>query len=372
MKSDETEAGKKRAVRAIAVGNRINWKATLTEATYCAELEHIVGLALPHMAPDRANLVVLAEILGLPAALIGPRGALARRAHNSQIALSILALANLPRMLAAHWRWKGIGVAQALLLARADLLYRPLAETLSHLAREHHLFLVATTLAPHVHQSTNPWDIQRWGEPGASVVYVPDGPEVYNAALIFGPDGTQLGRVNKVSLTTPEREMLHLTAGKLEDVKVIETEAGRLGIAISLDAFTPSYLHLLDQQGAEIIIQNDANDMPWAGPGSLTDWQPAEWLNSVFGSIQPVYQNLRYNVCAMQTGNFFDLVFDGQSSITARADVSPDPRDRDRVHNFVGVDEFKHSVTGERLSPASSSRWEGEPTSIENRLSART
>jgi hypothetical protein len=83
MKSDETEAGKKRAVRAIAVGNRINWKATLTEATYCAELEHIVGLALPHMAPDRANLVVLAEILGLPAALIGPRGALARRAHNS-------------------------------------------------------------------------------------------------------------------------------------------------------------------------------------------------------------------------------------------------------------------------------------------------
>jgi predicted amidohydrolase len=347
MNPDETGARRKRTVRAIAVGNRINRQAALTEATYCAELERIVGLALPHMAPSRPNLVVLSEILGLPAALTGPRGALARRAHNSQTALTVLALANLPRMLAARRRWRGIGMAQALLLARADLLYRPLADTLSRLARKHSLFLVATTLAPHVHRSINARDIRRWGEPGASMVYVPDGPEVYNAALIFGPDGTLLGRVDKVSLTAPEREMLHLTAGKLEDVKVVETEAGRLGIAISLDAFTPSYLHHLDQQGAEIIVQNDANDMPWAGPGSLSDWQPAEWLNSVFGSIQPTYQNLRYNICAMQTGNFFDLVFDGQSSITARADISPDPSDR--AHNFVGVDEFKHSVTGERL-----------------------
>jgi predicted amidohydrolase len=347
MKPDEIEAGKKRAVRAIAVGNRINRRAALTEASYRAELERIVGLALPHLAPDRPNLVVLAEILGLPAALAGSRGALARRAHSSQGALTVLALANLPRLLAARRRWKGIGMAQALLLARADLLYRPLAETLSRLAREHHLVLVATTLAPYVHRSSNPQDIRSWGEPGASVVYVSDGPEVYNAALVFGPDGALLGRVNKVSLTAPERETLHLTAGKLEDVKVIETEAGRLGIAISLDAFTPAYLHHLDQQGAKIIVQNDSNDMPWAGPGTLSDWQPAEWLNSVLGSIQPVYQNLRYNICAMQTGNFYDLVFDGQSSITARADVSPDPQDR--AHNFIGVDEFKHSVTGERL-----------------------
>jgi predicted amidohydrolase len=347
MNLDTSDAGKNRAVRAIAVGNRINRKAALTEASYRAELERIVGLALPYTSKGRPNLVVLAEILGLPASLVGVRGALARRAQNSQTALTFLALSSLPRMVSARRRWKGISMAQALLLARADLLYRPMAETLSRLAREHHLFLVATTLAPSVHRSINPHDIRSWGEPGASVVYVPDGPEVFNAALVFGPDGTLLGRVNKVSLTTPESEMLHLTPGKLEDVKVIETEAGRLGIAISLDAFTPGYLHHLDQQGAEIVVQNDANDMPWAGPGSHSDWQPAEWLSSVFGSIQPVYQNLRYNICAMQTGNFFDLVFDGQSSITARADVTPDPLDHSS--NFIGVDEFKHSVTDEPL-----------------------
>ncbi len=50
----------KRLVRAIAVGNRINVAAAATEASYCAELERIVGLALQHVVPDRPNLLVLA------------------------------------------------------------------------------------------------------------------------------------------------------------------------------------------------------------------------------------------------------------------------------------------------------------------------
>ena len=51
----------------------------------------------------------------------------------------------------------------------------------------------------------------------------------------------------------------------------------------------------------------------------------------------------------MQTGNFLDLVFDGQSSITARADAPPDPHEPRPVLSSA-VDEFKHSVTGEPLS----------------------
>ena len=335
-------------VRAIAVGNRINLEAATTETSYRAELERIVGLALPHVAADRPNLLVLAEMLGLPAALIGRRGALARRARSTGSAFTLLALSCLPRLLAARRRWKDIGMREALLLARADLLYRPMAETLARLAGEHHLHIVATTLAPLVRYSTELQDIRKWGEPGASAVYVPEGSGVYNAALIFGPEGTLLGRINKVFLTHPEMRQLHLTAGKLEEAHIIETEAGRLGVAISLDAFTGEYLRHLDREGAEIVVQNDANDTVWAGPGSGSDWQPSEWLNSVLGSIQPKYRNLRYNVCAMQTGNFLDLAFDGQSSITARADAPPDPHDR--VHNFIAVDAFMHSETGESLS----------------------
>jgi Carbon-nitrogen hydrolase len=391
-----------RLVRAIAVGNRLNVQAAATETGYCAELERIVGLAVPHVSTDSPNLLVLAEVLGLPAALAGPRGTLARRARGTRSALSLLALACLPRLLAVRRRWKGLSTAQALLLARSDLLYRPMADTLSRAAARYHLHLIATTLVPQIHRSTDPQDIRVWGEPGAASVCMPEGPEVYNAALLFGPDGALLGRVNKVSLTPSEISTLHLSAGKLEDVQVFATEAGRLGIAISLDAFTPEYLRYLDAKGAEIVVQNDANDTAWAGPGSYSDWQPAEWLDSVFGSIQPLYRHLRYNICAMQTGNFFDLVFDGQSSITSRADRLP--ASSDYSPTFVGVDQFVHSRTGEALrgkwlavapwveddpiiaDPESSLqerrqrlaavgkelRPGGEPTSTENRLSAPT
>lgn len=331
-----------RLVRVIAAGNRMRLVAT--EAAFRAELERVVGLAAPHIASDRPALVVLGELLGLPAALTGPRGLLARRARSSRAALSLLALAHARRILAYRRRWPGISLARALLLALADQLYRPLYETLSAQARQLGVYLVATTLAPRVSRSTGPRAIRRWGTPGAQAVYLPTGPEVYNAALVFGPDGALLGRVEKVNLTAAERATLDLTPGRLEDVRVIPTAAGRLGVAISLDAFTPTYLRHLDAQGAEIVVQNDANDAPWAGPGSASAWQPQEWLDSVLGSLQPDYPILRYNVCAMQTGNFFDLVFDGQSSITARADTPPP-----MPLGFIGVDDAVSVATGRPL-----------------------
>ncbi|HEX8035741.1 MAG TPA: nitrilase-related carbon-nitrogen hydrolase [Ktedonobacterales bacterium] len=343
-------SGGEHLARAVAIGNRISVRAAATEASYVAELERIVGLAVPHLAPDRPNVIVLAEYLGLPAALVGRAGALARRAHTSRNALTFLALALLPRVLTYRRRWQKISFTRALLLACADALYRPLAETLARLAAQHHAYIIATTPVPRLHRSTDPREIARWGRPGASAVYLPDGPEVYNAALVFAPDGTLIGRVEKVYLTKSEIETLDLTPGRLEDVWVLPTAAGRLGVAISLDAFTPDYLRHLDAQHAEIVIQPDANDMPWAGPGAGYEWQPAEWLNSVLGSIQPQYPHLRYNLCAMQTGNFFDVVFDGQSSITARSDTPPvTANGPDCGRNFVGVDDFVHTASGAQL-----------------------
>jgi predicted amidohydrolase len=334
-------------MRVVAVGNRISLRAACSEATFATELERIVGLAAPHLTRKGPNLLVLTEVLGLPAALTGPRAWPARHARTAQTALTLLALAYLPRVLAARRRWKGVSLPRALLLARADALYRPFAETLARLAARHRTHIVATTLAPRVRHSRRLGDVLRWGRLGAGGVYVPRGPQVYNAALVFGPDGALLGRVDKVFLTSSEKETLDLSPGRLEDVRVLHTGTGRLGVAISLDAFTSEFCRQLDAQGAEIVVQPDANDRSWAGPGERHAWQPAEWLGSVLGSIQPEYASLRYNVCAMQTGNFFDLVFDGQSSITAGANTPPDARDRER--SFVGVDEFVHTDTGARL-----------------------
>lgn len=337
-----TPAANSTLVRAVAVGNHIALPAT--EQAFIAELERIVALGAEHLAPNRPNVLVLGEVLGLPAAFTGQRAHLARRAATAQMAMSEMAVGLLPRLLRCRRMWPGISLPRALLLAATDALYRPFAETLSRLAARHRTYLVATTLAPQVRRSDDPREIARWGVRGAPSVYLPTRPEVYNAALVFGPDGALLERVNKVYLTSSEREMLDVTPGLLSEVRAIPTAAGRLGVAISLDAFTPEYLRHLDALDVEIVLQPDANDQPWAAASKTWEWQPAEWLNSVLGSIQPIYSHLRYNICAMQTGNLFDIVFDGQSSITSR-DAPTRPGSA-----LIGVDEAVHTVTGAPLT----------------------
>ena len=186
IQTDQTGQGA--VVRAVAVGNKLNVAAAASEASYVAELERILKLAEPHLMLDRPNLVVLTEVLGLPAALIGSRGALARRPPGTISALALLGLAAVtPRFRRIDMRWVGAGLAaaglanaaltaylsksqlalgllavgqgnrvarrlrmwrgisptRALLLASCDALYRPLVETLSRLAMKYSATIVA-------------------------------------------------------------------------------------------------------------------------------------------------------------------------------------------------------------------------------------
>lgn len=338
----DSSASATRPARLIAVGNRINLKAAASEETFAAELERIAGLALPHLALDRPNLVVLGEVLGLPLALTGKRGTIPRRMHSANIAISMLALGYARRMRYYRRVFPGISLVRALLLSLTDTLYRPFTETLSRFAEHHHVYLSASTITPHVYCSTDPARIARFGNRRDERVYLPADPGVYNTGFLWSPDGNLLGTTDKVFLTESERTTLDLTPGDLDEVHPYETALGKVGIAISLDAFTPEYLHRLDQQGTRIVLQNDANDGIWAGPSKTCEWQPQEWLNSILGSVQAEYPNLMFNVCPMQVGNFFDITFDGQSTITMKSDEMPDPR-----CNFVGNDGFYHTGSGQ-------------------------
>ncbi|MFL5586616.1 MAG: nitrilase-related carbon-nitrogen hydrolase [Ktedonobacteraceae bacterium] len=333
-----------RSARLIAVGNLISLQAAATEQSFATELERIVGMAVPHLARDRPNLVVLGEILGLPLALSGKRGYLSRLMHTSNVAISMLALGYGRRMIHYRRLYTGISLVRSLLLSMSDVMYRPFASTLSRLAARHSVYLSASTITPHVQCSTSTVDISHFGRRHSGKVFLPDGPGVYNTDFLWGPDGSLVGTTDKVFLTDNEKATLDLTAGNLDSVQVFETEIGKIGIAISLDAFAPEYLQRLDSLGACIVIQNDANDQPWAGPSKTCDWQPQEWLNSVLGSVQDDYPHLHYNICPMQVGNFFDVTFDGQSTITKKSDRDPDP-----YCNFVGNEGFVHTVTGKTM-----------------------
>lgn len=341
---DNRYNGKTQPARLIAVANRINLHAAATEESFAAELERIVGMAVPHLAQDRPNLVVLGEVLGLPLALTGKRGYIPRRMHTSSVAISMLALGYAGRIFHYRRLFPGISLVRALLLSLSDAMYRPFTMALSQLAARQGIYLAASTITPHVYSSSSLADISRFGRRGAGKVYLPDGPQVYNTGFLWGPDGSLIGTVDKVFLTESERNILDVTPGDLGRVRPFETEVGKVGIAISLDAFTPAYLRTLDSQGTRLLLQHDANDGRWAAPCKTWEWQPQEWLNSVLGSLQDDYPNLYVNVCPMQVGNFFDVTFDGQSSITKKSSDDPDPQ-----RNFVGNDGFVHTVTGKPL-----------------------
>lgn len=333
-----------RPARLIAVGNRINLQAAASEESFSAELERVVGQAVPHLAKNRPNLVVLGEELGLPLALCGKRGYIPRRVHTANIALSMVALGYARRIFHYRRLYPGISLVRALHLSLTDVMYRPFTTTLSRLAAKYSIYLTACTNVARVHCSTSTVDISHFGRRNSGKVYLPDGPGVYNTAFLWGPDGNLIGTTEKVFLTDSEIAILDLAPGDLDQVKSFDTEMGKVGIAISLDAFTPGYLQKLDNQGTRIVIQHDANDTIWAAACKTWEWQPQEWLNSVLGCLQDDYPNLYFNVCPMQVGNFFDVTFDGQSSITMKNDREPDPH-----CNFVGNDGFVHTVTGKAL-----------------------
>ncbi len=340
----DSATGRTRPARVIAVGNHINLDAAVSEERFTEELVRIFSLAVPLLASDRPNLVALGELLGLPLALTGRRGFLSRRMHSSSLAIALLVPGYARRMWYYRRRFPGISLVRALLLSLTDVLYRPFTETLSALAAQYSIYLCASTVAPHARLSRASANIARFGRKGADHVYLPEGREVYNTAFLWGPDGALIGTTDKVFLTKSELNTLDLTPGDLGQVRAFETELGKVGIAISLDAFTPEYLRVLDGLGARIVIQNDANDALWAAPCATWEWQPQEWLNSVLGSLQDDYPNLFYNVCPMQVGNFFEIPFDGQSTISMKSDSDPDP-----TINFVGNDGFVHTGTGRPL-----------------------
>src|SRR5438445_10789028 len=88
-----------RPARFIAVGNRINLSTASSEHSFSAELERIVNLAVPHLAQDRHNLVVLSDVLGLNLSLTGKRGYLSRFMHTSSVAVGMLPLSYLQHMI---------------------------------------------------------------------------------------------------------------------------------------------------------------------------------------------------------------------------------------------------------------------------------
>jgi hypothetical protein len=329
-----------RVVRAFAVGNHLDLAAAESYATFDAEMRRVMELVAPDLSAEHDNLVVLAEDIGLPAAFIGSRGALGRQASAADAAFLALAAGYEPVIVAYLDRFPGVSFNRVVTLAIADTMARAFFGTYPALAREYGVYLSACTLLPRVRSSTDPADLALLADPdlpSVAAVWVPEDENVYNVCYVWDPEGREVGVTRKVNLTPVEQALLDLSPAPLAEVEAIELPFGSVGIAISLDAFIPSYVQHLHDQGVEIVLQNDANAQPWVAyqersdhlgppPSSEPIWQAEEWEDSTIRMMKVrEWPGLRYNVCPMMVGNLFDLAFDGQSSITMRDPAADDP-----------------------------------------------
>src|SRR6185436_5290577 len=133
--------------------------------------------------------------------------------------------------------------------------------------------------------------------------------EAFNAGLLYSPKGELVGRTNKVFLTDPEEQTLDMSNGSFSGLTAMTTSFGRIGIAISRDAFYAPFLQRMEDLDVELLVQPEA----WSGwtiSEKDDEWQPDVFLSSGWLQTQK-YRTFRFNLTPQLTGNFFELVFDG-------------------------------------------------------------
>jgi hypothetical protein len=326
---------------------------------------------LPHLAPDRPNVVVFDEDTGLATFATGSRGALARKLFvrpegpgcgkpgaqcGTGGALSLLTSAYAGPLAAYRARFRTLGGLDQGFLAATDTIVRSFMGTFSALAKRYRVYMVGSAYVPPFRQSNAASDRAAFADPDlrqrAASVYVASAPRVYDQVLMWGPRNVRstgpdvLRNVVASNLKLPLTSLetaLGITPGpahgraaisNLRPYKLPGTRA-RIGFATSLPAFTYGspppgmdpcgdtsldYMRCLDRLGANVVIQADANDGQWTGPdgSGVEQWQPLSWMGSTYRAVSDPTVHFAYNVTAMMVGNLADLVFDGQSAITQR------------------------------------------------------
>lgn len=339
--------------------------ATFRTAIECQLRRYVV----PDLAPGRPNLVVLNEDIGLMVPGIGSRGKAARTAIGDPSSLAqcrgvalCATLKTLDELRAGYagplafyeQRYGALNPLSSPLLAAADTEVRGFLGTFSSLAKKYGIYMVGSGPVPKFTESRDPATVAALRDPDLRPrprsVFVASSGSVYNTAFVWGPRDVRstgpamlrnvVQRNDKVPLTGLEIAQ-GFAAGpssgpaataNLRPYRLPGTKA-RLGIATSLPAFVfgdpPAgtdpcsdtaqyYMRCLDELGANLVIQDEANPGAWATGADSGEWQPLDWMGSSWRNVGDPSVHFTYNVTAFMTGNLADLTFDGQSSITQR------------------------------------------------------
>jgi hypothetical protein len=307
-------------VRAFVVGHKQSLDDLVSYESYERSFRRHVEAIAPCLSASRPNLVVFPENAALGALLIGSRAENARRQDKSIDAFTQVFVGYQQSVGWYAAKYPGLSINRWLLLALTDVGWRAFDETFGGIARDFGVWVMSSAdLAP-AEKSSDPLLVENLGDPDLSdqkEVWVASGPDTFNSAYLFEPGGAIFGRVDKVFLTDPEENDLDLANGSFAALATLDTPFAKLGVATSRDAFYPPFMQRLEDLDAELVVQPEAFS-GWA-LGEL----PVEWYPDVFTSSawthQQKYRTFRHNLTPQYTGNFFELVFDGQVHVTERA-----------------------------------------------------
>ncbi len=320
--SDEGDA------RVFVVGHRFLLSDAISYESFEASYAEDMRAVAPCLSRTRPNLVVFPEDAGLIAWFGGPRALLARGASDVTTAFSAMYAGWAPAADAYRERFPGISAARGLTLALGDVAWRSMDRTFGGIARRYGVHVITSANVPYVRREASPL-LRDPAAPAGDLAYVATGPEVFNSALWYGPDGKLAGRVDKVFLTDPEVRDLDLSPGRLDAPLVFEMPFGRVGAAISRDAFYAPFVQRMEDTGAELVVQPEAWTDGWMLEDTQGGWLPDVILASGWSHTQK-YRGITANAAPMLHGNLFDMRFDGQVWLTRKATPDEVPR------GFVG------------------------------------
>lgn len=320
-------------LRAFAVGYRIDMAATADpEAFRDSFVETFEQDLRPCLRDDAPNLLVYPEDLGLLAAFIGERAERARRRSRSDDAFIQLALAYMPVMNAYREHFGEISDARALHLAMGNVVWQTMHETFGEIARRSGAWTVASFNVPWpVRRSTDPAEVATFGDPLWPDVYVAETTAAWNLSAFFAPDGSLHAVIPKNYLVPAEEDLLELAWGPLREQTVLELPFSRVGSVISKDAWMPDVLRRLADLDARILVQPEAFSGWAVAEVGDEEWLPEVMAASAWAHSQ-AHPGFAGTIVPCLTGNLFELVFDCQSHIAAKAE--PDGVAR----AFIGMD----------------------------------
>ncbi|MBN8227864.1 hypothetical protein JYK02_10120 [Corallococcus macrosporus] len=314
-------------VRVFVVGHAFTLDDAASLEHFDASFREDVVRIAPCLSATRPNLLLFPEDAGLLAWFTGRRAMLARGAGDTELAFNAMYSGWFRAADEYRRRFPGISAARSLTLALGDPAWRAMERTFGGIAKRYGVWVMTSANVPYVDARRDSDSVDLFRDvdaDGDEPAYVATGPECFNAALLYAPDGTLAGRSDKVYLTETEEEDLDLSPASLERLGTFTLPFGKVGAAISRDAFYAPFLQRLEDVGTELVTQPEA----WSGwtiEDSQGGWLPDTILSSGWSHTQK-YRGFRYSAAPMLSGNLFDLVFDGQVWVTRKGTPDQEPR----------------------------------------------